>query len=74
MGALSQIDGQRMIKALIRLGWSLARVEGSHHILFAPGRATLSVPVHRGRPLREGTARAILRQASISPEEFLRAY
>jgi predicted RNA binding protein YcfA (HicA-like mRNA interferase family) len=52
-----------MIKALVRLGWTLDRVAGSHHILAKPGQVPVTVPVKKGATLKEGTARSILRQA-----------
>jgi predicted RNA binding protein YcfA (HicA-like mRNA interferase family) len=64
-----------MIRALERLGWTVVRSRGSHHALARAGRsATIIVPVKKGRTLPEGTARAILKQAGVSEEEFLSAY
>ena len=56
----------RMIKALVRLGWSVDRASGtSHHVLTKEGYRPITVPVKKGRTLKEGTARAILRQAGV---------
>ncbi len=71
---MATIQALRMIKALVRLGWTLDRVAGSHHILTKPGQATVTVPVKKGATLKEGTARSILRQAGIGEEEFFDAY
>ena len=30
-------------------GWTLARVNGSHHVFTRPGHTTISIPVHRNR-------------------------
>ncbi len=71
---MASIQALRMIKALVRLGWTLERVTGSHHFLAKPGRPPVSVPVKKGATLKEGTARSILRQAGIGEDEFFDAY
>ncbi len=72
---MASIVALRMIKALVRLGWSLDRASGtSHHVLTRPGHRPITIPVKKGRTLKEGTARAILRQASISEDEFFDVY
>ena len=63
-----------MIKALVRLGWTVARVSGSHHILTQAVRPSVTIPAKKGATLKEGTARSILRQAGISEDEFFEAY
>lgn len=74
MGRMAQVMGERMVRALRRLGWELARQSGSHAVLTCPGSSPLTVPIHRGKNLKEGTARAILKQAGISEDEFFDAY
>jgi predicted RNA binding protein YcfA (HicA-like mRNA interferase family) len=63
-----------MIKALVRLGWTVARVSGSHHILTSVGHPSVTIPVKKGATLKEGTARSILKQAGISEDEFFAMY
>src|SRR5207245_8516261 len=61
---MASIVALRMIKALVRLGWSVDRASGtSHHVLTKAGHQPITVPVKKGRTLKDGTARAILRQA-----------
>jgi predicted RNA binding protein YcfA (HicA-like mRNA interferase family) len=43
-------------------------------VLTKQGRPPIAVPVKKGRTLKEGTARAILRQAGVSEDEFFDAY
>ena len=59
MGRMAQIAAVRMIRALLRLGWVRPRQKGSHVAL---------MPKHR--VLKEGTARAILKQADVNEGEF----
>jgi predicted RNA binding protein YcfA (HicA-like mRNA interferase family) len=74
VGRLATIQALRMIRALARLGWSVARVSGSHHILTKSGQPPLTIPVKKGATLKEGTARSILKKASISEDEFFDVY
>ena len=53
--------------ALTRVGYHVARSKGSHFRLRCEGRRPVTVPRHG-----ETTLRAILRQAELSVEEFLR--
>jgi len=46
----------------------------SHHVLTKPGHRPITVPVKKGRTLKEGTARAILRQAGVTEDEFFDVY
>ncbi len=71
MGRLSQLDPNRVVKAFVRLGWAVVRVNGSHHILAASGRATLMIPVHKGRTLKEGLVRSLLKAAEVDEHDFL---
>jgi predicted RNA binding protein YcfA (HicA-like mRNA interferase family) len=62
-----------VVRALERAGFEVVRTKGSHHFLrhrTDHSRQTV-VPVHR-RDLPSGTLRAILRQAGLTPAEFLR--
>ncbi len=72
MPKLPRVSGREAIRALERLGFKHARQQGSHIVLRkdAPEGATgCVVPLHR--ELATGTLRGILRQAGVSPEEFV---
>jgi predicted RNA binding protein YcfA (HicA-like mRNA interferase family) len=72
MRLLPALPGRSVIAALERAGFEVIRTKGSHHFLRHrddPSRQTV-VPVHR-RDLPPGTLRAILRQAHLSPNQFL---
>ncbi len=64
------VPGDRVVRALGRAGFDVARIRGSHHILrHADGRST-TVPVHRGRDIRPGTLRGILADVGLTVDEF----
>ena len=47
-------------------GWSLKRINGSHHIYSKPGeRKVISVPVHGSKNLKTGLALRIARDADV---------
>jgi predicted RNA binding protein YcfA (HicA-like mRNA interferase family) len=72
MRGLPAVSGRTVIGALERAGFEVVRIKGSHCFLrhqSDPSRQTV-VPVHR-RDLPPGTLRAILRQADLTPAEFL---
>jgi len=74
MPELRRVSGQDAIRALERLGFEQVRQRGSHVILkrrAAGGEVGCVVPLHR--ELAIGTLRGILRQAGVTPDEFLEA-
>ena len=69
---LGRVSGQAAIRALEKLGFVQVRQRGSHVVLrkqMAGGTAGCVVPLHR--ELAIGTLRGILRQAGVTPEEFM---
>ncbi|MGI0086404.1 MAG: type II toxin-antitoxin system HicA family toxin [Nitrosotalea sp.] len=61
---------REIIKAMSHFGFYPVRERGSHIILKNAEGFAISVP--RYDPLPEGTVRAILEEAGISKEEFLK--
>ena len=74
MGRLAQLTGERLIRALVRLGWTVNRQSGSHVVLTWVGKNPVSVPIHRGKTLKEGTVRGILKSAGVSEEALFDVY
>ena len=72
MPKLRQLSGQEAIRALERLGFEKVRQRGSHVILkkqTPEGAVGCVVPLHP--ELAIGTLRGILRQARVTPDEFM---
>ncbi|KAB2938280.1 MAG: type II toxin-antitoxin system HicA family toxin [Hyphomicrobium sp.] len=70
---LPSLKASEVIRTLERGGFVVVRSAGSHHRLVHrddPSRAT-TVAVHKGRDLPRPMLHAILKQARLSPEEFL---
>jgi predicted RNA binding protein YcfA (HicA-like mRNA interferase family) len=67
---MASISGKELAKALERHGWSLLRINGSHHIYGKSGeRVRLSVPVHRNASLKPGLLKALMKAAGLSLDE-----
>lgn len=70
MPKLPVVSGGEVVRALERLGFVVARQRGSH-IVMRRGSMGCVVPNHR--ELKVGTLAGLLKQAGVSPEEFLDA-
>ena len=68
MPKLPLISGAEAIRALERLGFVVVRQRGSHVIL-RRGASGCVVPNHS--EIKIGTLSGVLKQAGITPEEFL---
>jgi predicted RNA binding protein YcfA (HicA-like mRNA interferase family) len=64
------LSGTEIIRALERLGFIQMRQRGSH-IVLKRGTSGCVVPLHR--EVKRGTLGGIVRQAGITPDEFLAA-
>ncbi|MBD2230298.1 type II toxin-antitoxin system HicA family toxin [Phormidium tenue] len=73
MGRLAGFKYRQVVKRLKQLGFKFDRqAAGSHEIWQNPEtKCYTTIPNHPG-DLPEGTLRAILKQAEITPDEFLR--
>lgn len=74
MPKLPTASGREVIRALHSVGFEVARIAGSHHILKKPAHVyVVTVPVHGGKPLKAGTLRRIVKDAGLTMEEFVAA-
>ena len=73
MGRLAGFKYREVISRLKALGFEFDRyAKGSHEIWWNPKtRKRTTIPNHPG-DIPEGTLKAILKEAGISPEEFLK--
>ena len=73
MAKFPAVNGRDAILALLNLGFSLDRIEGSHHMMVKEGHPrTVPVPVHGSKPLPRGTLASIIHMAGVSRAEFLK--
>jgi predicted RNA binding protein YcfA (HicA-like mRNA interferase family) len=72
MSKLPPVTGDQVVAVLLRDGWVVDRVRGSHHVLKKAGqRFHVVVGCHRGETIPPGTLSNILRQAGMSRERLL---
>ncbi|HEY9872708.1 MAG TPA: type II toxin-antitoxin system HicA family toxin [Candidatus Obscuribacterales bacterium] len=72
MPKLPRISSREAIRELERLGFELVRQTGSHIVMkkeTEEGEIGCVVPLHR--ELKIGTLSGILKQAQVTPEEFI---
>ncbi|MEK7725350.1 MAG: type II toxin-antitoxin system HicA family toxin [Acidobacteriota bacterium] len=68
---MKSVSGKDLAKLLEKKGWSLLRVQGSHHIYGKVGsEVRLSVPIHKNQSLKIGLLKHLLKLAEISENEF----
>jgi len=71
MGRLTNISGKKAVKAFQKAGWESVGQVGSHLVMVKAGiRVNLSIPQHK--ELSVGTLRALIRNAGMTVEEFLK--
>ena len=68
MPKLPRTSGAAIVKALERLGFVKIRQSGSH-VIMRRGAKGCVVPMHG--EVKVGTLAGLLRQAEVSPEEFV---
>jgi len=60
------VTGPEMCRLVETNGWSLRRIQGSHHIYSKPGESKIiSIPVHGSKALKRGLAARIARDAGV---------
>jgi len=61
---MRNVNGKDVVAKLKAQGWTLDRVNGSHHIMLKQGKA-VPVPVHGTRDVGAGLLAAISRQTGV---------
>jgi predicted RNA binding protein YcfA (HicA-like mRNA interferase family) len=62
------LSGKEFSRMLESRGWSLQRINGSHHIYAKPGSLVrISVPIHNNESLKAGLQRHLMKLAGLLP-------
>ncbi len=73
MVSLYNLKPEKVIKAFVRAGWVNRGFRGSHVKLTKEGNPNiLSIPVHKGKPVKIGLLKDQTKKAGLSEEEFLK--
>lgn len=64
---MKSLSGKEFARLLERNGWSLRRINGSHHIYGKEGtQVRISVPIHGNDALKLGLQRHLFKLAGLS--------
>ena len=75
MTGIHNLKPERVVKAFIKAGWKLRKTRSSHAKLTKEGNPNiLSIPLHKGKPIKQGLLLDQLKKARITVEEFLDYY
>ena len=73
MVSLYNLKSEKVIKAFERAGWVSRGFRGSHVKLTKEGNPNiLSIPVHRGKPIKIGLLKDQIKKAGLTEEDFLK--
>jgi len=68
---MKSVSGKDFAKILERLGWSLLRVQGSHHIYGKAGsEIRISIPIHGNQSLKTGLVRHFIKLAGLTENDL----
>ena len=68
---MKSVSGKEFTKVLEREGWSLLRIQGSHHIYGKQGsNVRLSVPVHSNQALKTGLLKHLMKLAGLIEKDL----
>jgi predicted RNA binding protein YcfA (HicA-like mRNA interferase family) len=75
VAGIHNLQPQRVIKAFERADWENLGRYGKHYKLQKVGNPNiLSVPVHKGKPIKAGLLRSLIKKAEMTEKEFLALY
>lgn len=72
MPKIPPINSTRLIKILEQESFKVVRQKGSHVILINQEKTRIVVPVHPGKDIKPALLRAILKEAGINRDKFLK--
>ena len=72
MQGIHNLRPRRVVRAFERAGWTVWSQKGSHVKLTKEGNPNiLSIPVHKGKPIKKGLLLDQIRKAGLTTQEFL---
>jgi predicted RNA binding protein YcfA (HicA-like mRNA interferase family) len=68
---VKQVSGRELAQVIQRRGWTLARIQGSHHVFtMADRRERIVIPIHGNQPLKKGLLRSLMKIAGLQDEDL----
>ncbi len=73
MPKIPTLTATQVVRALKKIGFVKDRQRGGHLVLIQPTtKARTVIPIHAGRTIKKSLLRAIINDAKLSVEEFLK--
>jgi predicted RNA binding protein YcfA (HicA-like mRNA interferase family) len=73
MATLHNLKPEKVIKAFERAGWINKGQRGSHvKLIKRENPNLLSIPVHKGKPMKIGLLKDQIRKSGLTEEEFIK--
>ena len=73
MPIIPALTAIQVVRALKKIGFVKDRQKGGHLVLIQPTmKARTVIPIHAGRTIKKSLLRAIINDAKLSVEEFLK--
>ena len=68
---MKQVTGRELARIIQRRGWTLARIQGSHHVFTMVGRRErIVIPIHGNQPLKQGLLRSLMKIAGLKEDDL----
>lgn len=68
---MKQVSGKELARVIQRKGWTLSRINGSHHVFVMQGRRErIVIPIHGNRPLKIGLLKSLMKIAELTEAAF----
>ena len=67
---MKKISGKKLAEILLRKGWRLIRVKGSHH-RFQKDGMSISIPIHGNQDLKIGLLKSLIKQANLTEADLI---
>ena len=75
MHGIHNLSPRKVVRAFERAGWTVWGQKGSHVKLTKEGNPNiLSIPVHKGKPIKKGLLLDQIGKAGLTTQEFLEYY
>lgn len=75
MSGLNNLKPDRVVNAFERAGWKQRGQTGSHVHLAKEGNVNiLSIPIHKGKAIKQGLLKSQIKKAGLTEEKFLELY
>ncbi|MEA5618919.1 type II toxin-antitoxin system HicA family toxin [Cronbergia sp. UHCC 0137] len=67
---MKAISGKKLSEILLKKGWQLIRVKGSHH-RYSKDNISISIPIHANQDLKIGLLKSLMKQANLTESDLI---